>query len=460
MPHYPANRNVPLLHLSRTRSCFLKETVCQRSFRCLCRKGCKRVTDTAGRWGVSGAATALLLRREAPDLRVVVIERAAHFDRKVGEATTEVSGCFLTKRLVLTHHLCHRHVVKNGLRFWFSRGSEDDFDRCGEVGAFYQVRLPSYQVDREVLDEHVLSLAKEAGADVWRPAKVASIEISEAGPSRLKVRDAGGERELFARWVIDASGRATLLARRLELLRSLPEHPTNAIWARFRNVRDWDGYDLLSRFPSYASSCQVSRASATNHLTGYGWWCWIIPLRGGDYSAGLVYDSRLYSPPKGACLGDRLKTHLLTHPVGKEIFMDAEYIEGDVKAYSSLPYYAVRIAGAGWQIVGDAAAFLDPLYSQGLDYCAWTVSAAVDRIRREDRGESCDLKDLNERFSRSYRSWFEALYKDKYHYLGDGLMRPLFSWISGCSFSDPSAALCAARARDLRNFPLKDPLTG
>jgi flavin-dependent dehydrogenase len=244
----------------------------------------------------SGAATALLLRREAPDLRVVVIERSAHFDRKVGEATTEVSGCFLAKRLALTHHLCHHHVVKNGLRFWFSRGSEDDFD-------------------------------------------------------------------------------------------------------------------LLSRFPSHASSCQVSRASATNHLTGYGWWCWIIPLRGGDYSAGLVYDSRLYSPPKGACLGDRLKTHLLTHPVGKEIFMDAEYIEGEVKAYSSLPYYAVRIAGAGWQIVGDAAAFLDPLYSQARDYCAWTVSAAVDRIRREDRGESCDLKDLNERFSRSHRSWFEALYK-------------------------------------------------
>ena len=43
----------------------------------------------------SGAATALLLRREAPELSVVVIERSAHFDRKVGEATTEVSGCFL-----------------------------------------------------------------------------------------------------------------------------------------------------------------------------------------------------------------------------------------------------------------------------------------------------------------------------------------------------------------------------
>ncbi len=49
-------------------------------------------------------------------------------------------------------------------------------------------------------------------------------------------------------------------------------------------------------------------------------------------------------------------------------------IEGDVKAYSSLPYQVDKIAGPGWQIVGDAAGFMDPLYSQGLDYCAWTVS--------------------------------------------------------------------------------------
>jgi flavin-dependent dehydrogenase len=409
----------------------------------------------------SGAATALLLRREAPGLRVVVLERSAHFDRKVGEATTEVSGCFLTKRLALTYHLCHHHVAKNGLRFWFSQGPEDDFERCGELGAFYQVRLPSYQVDREVLDEHVLLLAKEAGADVWRPAKVASIDVSESGPSRLVVQAADGKRELSARWVIDASGRATLLARRLGLLRSLPEHPTSAIWARFRNVKDWDGYDLLSRFPSYARSCQVSRASATNHLTGYGWWCWIIPLRGGDYSAGLVYDSRLYSPPEGARLGERLKAHLLTHPVGREIFADAEYIEGDVKAYSALPYYSSRIAGPGWQIVGDAASFLDPLYSQGLDYCSWTVSVAVDRILRENRGESCDLENLNARFSRSYRGWFEALYKDKYYYLGDKeLMSAAFLMDLGLFFFGPVRTVIRCPRAGFSEFPFEGPIDG
>lgn len=407
----------------------------------------------------SGAATALLLRREAPGLRVVVIERSAHFDRKVGEATTEVSGCFLTKRLALTHHLCHHHVTKNGLRFWFSRGPGDDFDRCGEIGAFYQVRLPSFQVDREVLDEHVLGLAREAGVRVFRPAKVVSIELSGTGPAQLAIRDGAAERQLSARWVIDATGRAALLARRLGLLRSLPEHPTNAIWARFRNVKDWDGYDMLSRFPNYARACQVSRASATNHLTGYGWWCWIIPLRGGDYSAGLVYDSRLYNPPEGDRLGDRLKAHLLTHPVGREIFMDADTIEGDVKAYSMLPYYAERIAGPGWQLVGDAASFMDPLYSQGLDYCSWTVSAAVDRIVRESRGETCDLKDLNTRFSRSYRGWFEALYKDKYHYLGDKeLMTAAFLMDLGLFFLGPVRNVIRCPRSGFTEFPFEGSL--
>ncbi|HEY5741494.1 MAG TPA: hypothetical protein VIS99_03045, partial [Terrimicrobiaceae bacterium] len=250
-------------------------------------------------------------------------------------------------------------------------------------------------------------------------------------------------------------------ARHLELRCDLPEHPTKAIWARFRNVKDWDGYELLSRFPDYARSCQVNRASATNHLTGYGWWCWIIPLRGGDYSAGLVYDARLYRPPDGARLGDRLKTHLLSHPVGREIFGDAEYIDGDVKAYSSLPYYSKSIAGPGWQMVGDAASFLDPLYSQGLDYCSWTVSVAVDRIVRESRGEPCDLEDLNKRFSRSYRGWFEALYKDKYYYLGDKeLMTAAFLMDLGLFFFGPVRSVVRCPRSGFSRFPFEGSFDG
>jgi len=409
----------------------------------------------------SGAAAALLLKRECPELRVVVIERSTHFDRKVGEATTEVSGCFLTKRLALSHHLCHHHVVKNGLRFWFSRSQDDKFESCGELGGFYQVRLPTYQVDREVLDAHMLAEARTAGVEVLRPAKVTSLELSENGSSRLSVEAEGVTHSFIARWVVDASGRAAVLARKLGYLRSLPEHPTNAIWARFRNVKDWDGYEMQAQFPDYARACQASRATATNHLTGYGWWCWIIPLRGGDYSAGLVYDSRLYTPPEGARLGDRLHAHLLSHPVGREIFGEAEFIEGDVKAFSSLPYYTEKIAGPGWQMVGDAAGFQDPLYSQGLDFCSWTVASAVDRIVKEQKGETVCLDDLNARFARSYRGWFESLYKDKYYYLGDQeLMTAAFLMDLGLFFFGPVRTVVNCARQGFSRFPFDGPVDG
>jgi hypothetical protein len=202
----------------------------------------------------SGAATSLLLRREAPGLRVVVIERSKQFDRKVGEATTEVSGCFLTKRLALTHHLCHHHVVKNGLRFWFSQGPEDDLIAAASWEPLIRCvcRLIKWTARSSM---STCFPSRKKPARMFGVLRRWSLSRSpKPAPPRIMIRDAGGERELVTRWIIDASGRASVLSRRLELLRNLPEHPTNAIWARFRNVRDWDGYDLLSRFPSYARS--------------------------------------------------------------------------------------------------------------------------------------------------------------------------------------------------------------
>lgn len=407
----------------------------------------------------SGAAAALLLKRARPALRVAVVERTREFDRKVGEATTEVSGNFLTKQLCLTSHLNHHHIVKQGLRFWFTRPGVEDFGRCGELGAFYQTHMPGYQVDRQVLDEHVLEQAREAGAEVIRPARVASVALGIE--SVVTVSTEAGTRELRAPWVIDASGRATVLARQLGLLRPLPEHPTNSVWARFRGVKDFDGPDLRARYPEYARACQAGRTAATNHLTGYGWWVWIIPLKGGDTSVGIVYDERIFELPAGATLGERLHAHLMTNPVGREIFADAEVIPGDVKAYSSLPYFSEKIAGPGWQIVGDAAGFLDPLYSAGLDFCSFTVSAAVTRILDEGEGMKVDWQDLNERFSRSYHGWFNALNRDKYYYLADAeLMTAAFLMDLGLFFFGPVRELLICPKGGFQRFPFDGPVDG
>src|SRR5882762_11970484 len=86
----------------------------------------------------SGAATALMLKRNKSDARVLIIEKSAEFDRKVGESTTELSSCYMTRLLGLTNYLGHHHLAKQGLRLWFWNRSDQVFDDCVEIGARYQ----------------------------------------------------------------------------------------------------------------------------------------------------------------------------------------------------------------------------------------------------------------------------------------------------------------------------------
>lgn len=369
----------------------------------------------------SGAATALMLKRKHPAARVLIVEKTAGFDRKVGESTTELSSCYMTRILGLTNHLGHHQLAKQGLRMWFANRSDQQFDDCVEIGAKYQTRLPTFQVDRSTLDQHLLDQAVAAGCELRRPAKVLRFELGGAAGQTVAISVDDREQSIICRWVIDASGRASLLPRKLGHLQPNTEHPINAVWARFSGVKDWDSYEWRERFPEFANACRTSRCWATNHLMGNGWWCWIIPLRGGDVSAGVVYDSRIFKLPEGATLSERLRTHLLSHPVGREVFGQAESIEGDVHAFSALPYYSTQLCGDGWAAVGDAAGFIDPLYSPGLDFCAYTSHYVADLLARRLRGE--DVADrlcyYNAQYPLMYRLWFETLYKDKYYYMGD-----------------------------------------
>ncbi|HMO65439.1 MAG TPA: tryptophan 7-halogenase, partial [Verrucomicrobiota bacterium] len=163
--------------------------------------------------GLAGGAAAWLLRQEFPDLKILVVERAARHGRRVGEATVEVSACFLMRALGLTEHLLHHHLAKQGLRFWFGQGKAGSLAEASELGGRYLARVPSFQVDRAVLDEEVLRRAGEAGAVVWRPAVVRRVDLQPGGEQLVTVEPGGETRRVRARWVVDASGFATLLAR-------------------------------------------------------------------------------------------------------------------------------------------------------------------------------------------------------------------------------------------------------
>lgn len=370
---------------------------------------------------LAGASSAILLLRAQPRLRVLILERSPVFTRRVGEATVEISSYFLSRVIGLTQYLNEHHLVKQGMRFWFQNEQTKTIEDASEIGGRYLARVPAYQVDRSTLDQEVLDRAVALGATVWRPASVTKVELNAGGEQTLTVKREEQQVMVKARWVVDGSGFGALISRQQGWWRANTAHPTTAVWSRWRGVKDWDGRELAEKYPQWAHACHGIRATATNHLTGRGWWAWCIPLKGGDMSVGVVFDQRMVDWPEGGSLGQRLKDFLCAHPVGHEILKDAQWMEGDVHWRKNLPYSSTRYIGDGFALVGDAGAFIDPFYSPGMDWLSFSVSSACDVILTQLRGE-CIAKRIeqhNETFVRSYERWFNAIYLNKYEYMGE-----------------------------------------
>lgn len=392
--------------------------------------------------GFAGSSTALLLRRWLPDARVLIAERGERFERKVGEATVEVSGYFLHRVLGLYDHLSRHHLPKHGLRYWFSRPDRCDdaslFDLT-EVGPSEMPHLASFQLDRPALDQHLLDTAGREGTEVLRPAKVCSVDVctdvctmeesegSSWPESLVRIETADGERRVRARWVIDASGRQSFLARKMGLHQKVERHPTASIWARWKGVRDLDGPAVVGGDPRGPKlpAVAASRRLATNHFVGYGYWTWVIPLANGNTSIGLVYNKELYEPPDGASLQERYERFVRGTPGLRDLVADAEIDESDFMALSHLPYRTDRYMDRGWALVADAASFLDPYYSPGLDHAAISIYATARILEGELSGRLAGdelterIRVHNEDFLRSYERWLDGLYVGKYELMGD-----------------------------------------
>ena len=398
---------------------------------------------------LAGAAAALLLARKRPSARILVVEPQTAFPRKVGEATVETSAYFLRSVLGLGGHLDLEQLPKHGLRYWFSDDGKSDggerrrFAELSEVAPRALADVPTFQLDRSRLDEAVLAAAAAAGCEVLRGSRVAAWE---EGWPRCTVTieaasdtggEAGGEaggvtasgagagaggaaRTVTTRWLIDGSGRHAFVARRKRLLERTEEHPVAALWGRWNGVADLDDPAFLAAHGLPASG-EVRRRLATNHFCGYGWWCWVIPLADGATSVGLVHHRELFAPA-GETAEQRYRRFVSSRPGLAELVAGAEL--ADFHAYRHLPYASGRYAGRGWALVGDAASFLDPYYSPGLDHLAMSVFASVELVAddleaRDDGRLDAALDMHNEHFRRSYPRWLDALYLGKYELLGD-----------------------------------------
>ncbi|MDB6052879.1 MAG: electron transfer flavoprotein [Verrucomicrobiales bacterium] len=369
---------------------------------------------------LSGAATATLILEKNPTLSVYIVEKNPHFSRRVGEATVEISTYFLTHSLGLTDFLNETQLVKNGLRFWFFNKETHSLPECSEIGGKYLSRVPAFLVDRAVLDEEVLSRAVKAGARLLRPAQVKNVSLNPGSLQEVEVEQEGVVRTFQPRWVVDASGVAAMLARKNRWWKSNDRHPTTAVWSRWKNVKSFNDPALATKYPEWAKKCFGIRGTATNHLMGEGWWAWWIALKGGDVSIGITFDQRIVDWPEEGSVGDRLKTFLCQHPVARELLADASYTPGDIHLRKNLPYYSEQIIGDGFSLVGDAAGFIDPFYSPGMDWISFTATITANLIAAERAGMDVTQKITmaNASLVKSYHRWFEGIYLNKYFYFG------------------------------------------
>lgn len=379
---------------------------------------------------LTGAATAFLLKRRDPSLRVLVVEKTPSFKRRVGEATTEVSGWFLTRMLGLGGFLARTQIPKNGLRFWFSGKAEDTLADCSELGGSYLSSVPAFLLDRSVLDTEILSRAESLGVEVMRPARVLESTLESGGLQTLRISHQAHEKTLRARWIVDASGVKAELSRTNGWLEPNTDHPTLAAWSRWRTVKEWDSLENSEASADWNCGFQGARGTATNHFAGEGWWAWWIQLRTGEVSIGAVIDQRATDWPKdGGTVGEKIRSFLSKHPAARQMLDGAEFLDGDVHFRRNLPYSSRRYAGDGFILAGDASAFLDPLYSPGMDWIAYTVAAAVHLVLEWRSGKEITplVESINTHFNTSYKRQFETLYRDKYDYIGDyDLMRAAF----------------------------------
>jgi hypothetical protein len=225
------------------------------------------------------------------------------------------------------------------------------------------------------------------------------------------------------RWVLDATGRATLLGKRLGLIERNKDHPTAAVWCRWQDVRHID--DVAARGPLSLSRGNVSsRRLATNHYMGFGYWVWFIPLGNGETSVGIVFDTRLVNLDRGSRMAAEYEAFLQRIPMAAELLQGARMRSEDLRTFSNLAYVTKQYMGDGWALLGDAAAFLDPYYSPGLDHASFSVEATVEIVKAETSGTPADtvkdrIREHNEVFLRSYRRFFESIYRDKYYYMGE-----------------------------------------
>lgn len=355
--------------------------------------------------GIAGGFLTRQLRLARPDLSILTLEAAEKIDDyKVGESTVEVAANYMIRKLELGTYLYQHQLPKNGLRFFFDSEQKDlPLTRMSEIGSDHMPYHPSFQLERAKLERDLVAMNRKSGAEVLTGAKVTGLAIEGDGPHTVRYEHQGETREVKARWLVDASGRRHLVARKLgQKIQKETRLNTAAAWGRYRNVA---GLDAV-RDPAWRSRVRyTSRHLSTNHMMYDGYWIWFIPLAGDLMSVGVVYDKDRIGP--GPRNKEEFEAFVKSHRSSRDLMEGAVF--EDYQGYAHLPYHTEKFFSTSrWALTGEAGAFVDPFYSPGSDFIATANEFITSLILTDVDGRTGELPERAELYNAFYRLKYEA----------------------------------------------------
>lgn len=369
--------------------------------------------------GLAGLTMAIQLKKARPETRVLVTDKRAEpapeAAFKVGESSVEVGAHYYRDVIGMRDHLEQSQLRKLGLRFFLPAGDKSDITKRVEFCTPAHLAAFTHQIDRGRFENELFRRARKEGADAFRGWRVQDVEIG-ADKHTIRLSQEEDETSVTASWIVDASGRANILRRKLDLGTDTGHH-INAAWIRLAgdlDFEDWadDDQEWLDRMPE-----RGLRSLSTTHLISEGYWLWLIRLASGPISIGVCADERVHP-------WEQIESFeaFMAWVKENEPQLHAE-IDGrredvlDFLRVKDFSYASSRVFSPDrWTLVGEAAGFIDALYSPGSDFIAYTNSFSTELICHDlDGGGDFEqrVEFYNDFFFKLFNSTIH-LYRDNY----------------------------------------------
>jgi flavin-dependent dehydrogenase len=338
--------------------------------------------------GPAGSTIAALLAERGRD--VVVMEKTHHPRFHIGES-------LLPANVRLFDALGVRDQVEAiGMPKWGIEFVSPDHvgNSLIEFAEAWDKTMPyAWQVRRSELDELLFRNATKKGARTFEGARVRSVAFDDAGvTAQVELEDRTAQ-TWRARLLVDASGRDTLLANQLKCKQKNPGHNSSALFAHFRGA---------TRLPGKLEG------NISIFWFEHGWF-WFIPLADGTTSVGAVCWP-YYLKSRKKPLPEFFQDTIALAPELAERLMDA-VVTSEVHATGNYSYSSTHSTGERYMMLGDAYAFVDPVFSSGLYLAMQSGFAGADLAETVlDRPEQAAA--ARKRFERRMRhgprefSWF------------------------------------------------------